>query len=86
MTQQPDYKTLADGSIDYAYYFARTRQIRAQSYHEALKSLFRMLTGFLRPRPPVKATPPANVTQRAGRTYRAKSATASRQARRQTQA
>ena len=61
MTQHPDHKTLADGSIDYAYYEKRTREIRAQSFHAVLKSLFGALTGILRSRPAdnAKAKPSA---------------------------
>lgn len=79
MTQQPDYKTLADGSIDYAYYDHRTRDLRAQSFRAAMKSLLDVLTSVWRRDSTQKATPPARVTHRAGRTYRSKSPTTSRQ-------
>ena len=51
MTQQPDYKTLPDGSIDYAYYDNLTRDLRAHSFQAAFKSLFGALSRGLRPRP-----------------------------------
>ena len=39
MTQQPDYKTLDGGSIDYAFYLQRGRIARAGAFHALLPGL-----------------------------------------------
>lgn len=43
MTQQTDIKTLEGGSIDYAHYMARGRQIRSNDAHRALAAMWQML-------------------------------------------
>ncbi|WP_322865421.1 hypothetical protein U5922_003945 [Aquicoccus sp. G2-2] len=43
MTEQPEIKTLPDGSIDYAYYIARSHDIRSADAQAALATLGRLL-------------------------------------------
>ncbi|UYV38186.1 hypothetical protein N4R57_03605 [Rhodobacteraceae bacterium D3-12] len=43
MTQQPDYKTLPGGSIDYAHYIRRSHDIRSRSAHGGLRRIWQSL-------------------------------------------
>jgi len=43
MTQQPDIKTLNDGSIDYAHYITKSHAIRSADAHRALAAIWRVM-------------------------------------------
>lgn len=45
MTTQA-YKTVEGGSIDYAHYMAKGRQIRSQSFYSALRAIAAFFSGF----------------------------------------
>ena len=57
MTPGTDYKTVKNGSIDYAHYMNHSRAVRSHAAHALVKTVWRWAMKHLRPVPSPQNTP-----------------------------